>query len=125
PHALAEFNLDGKSVDLLTPNTTALRECLRRATDNPTAIDGFLKGAAESSRLAIEVEVSDPLTTAPKNVVRNHEAGITRTVIAVLPGALEKTRAKLPSLLPASLRDQALIVDVLRLLDIPKQKDRP
>ena len=125
PHALAEFNLDGKSVDLLTPNTPELRECLRRASDDPTAIDGFLKGVAESSRLAIEVEVSDPLTTAPKNVRRNHEAGITRTIVAVLPGVLDKTRAKLPSLLPASLRDRVLIVDVLGLLDTPKQKDRP
>lgn len=125
PFALAEFNLDGKSVDLLTPTTPELRDALRRSSDDPTAIEEFLNQVPEASRAAIEVEISDPLTTAPRNVVRNHDAGITRTVIAVLPAALEKTRANLPRLLPASLRNRVMVVDVLRLLDSTKQKGRP
>ena len=77
-----------KSVDLLLPLNTErdkkLLDYLRPHVPSGIALNG--------SVIAIEVEVSDPGKTAPNNLTRNSEAGITLTVIAVLPKDEKPTR---------------------------------
>jgi hypothetical protein len=86
-----------------------------RSTENAKAFDA-IKALSETSLLAIEVEVSDPAKTAPVNVRRNHQNGITLTIVAVLPKAFDATRRALSAkLLPGD--GPWIIVDALELLD--------
>jgi len=121
PKSTIECMVGTKSVDLLIAyNTkdhgrlrdylTAHRVIAKRIAPNDIALnDGGL--------IAIEVEVSDPLKTAPANVERNHEAGIALTIVAVLPKTLATTITGLKARVPADLHEHFLVVDALGLLD--------
>jgi hypothetical protein len=63
--------------------------------------------------VAIEVETSAPAKTAPNNISKNHEAGITLTVVAVLP----KEEAPLKKSLATNTRLPSNFV-VLNVLDL-------
>jgi hypothetical protein len=60
--------------------------------------------------VAIEVEVSDPAKTAPSNE-KNTAAGVRLTLIAVLPGARDRTSDALAHLTP-----HAIVLNVFDLL---------
>jgi hypothetical protein len=114
PGSTVEAMVGTKSVDLLLPLNTnrdqALLEFLRPVLPpNVTLTEGML--------LAIEVESSDPVKTAPNNVQKNHEAGITLTLIAVLPKFVTTTRTHLAKSIPAALQSSFIVTNVLSLLD--------
>jgi RecA/RadA recombinase len=101
PGAAREVSLAGKRVDLLFTYT------------DEHAWIGTITGIALNTgdHVAIEVEVSDPAKTAPVNVEKNAAAGVRLTLIAVLPGARERTSAAL-----APLAHHAIVINVFDLL---------
>jgi hypothetical protein len=102
PGAEREVSLAGKRIDVIFTYTD------RHAwltTINPTI------ALNTGDHVAIEVEVSDPTKTAPINVVKNAAAGVRLTLIAVLPGARERTSAAL-----APLAHHAIVINVFDLL---------
>lgn len=97
PNAEREVSLNGKRVDLLFT-----------CTDEHAWIMTVTNIALNTGdHIAIEVEVSDPTKTAPSNISKNAAAGVTHTIIAVLPNDLARTRATLAD---------AVVVNVLDLL---------
>ncbi|KAA0254732.1 MAG: hypothetical protein EDX89_08535 [Acidobacteria bacterium] len=112
PASTVEAMVGTKSVDLLIAlNTTRdapLWDYVRPFLPARIALnDGDL--------VAIEVETSAPEKTAPNNALKNHDAGITLTIIAVLPKTMVATRRSLNAL-PAIVQDHTLLVNVLDLL---------
>lgn len=102
-----------KQVDVLIPLNTerdaTLIEYIHHERSGISLHNGDL--------IALEVETSDPTKTAPNNSLKNIEAGISLTLIAVLPKHLSPTRRALAALSP-SVQDHTLLVDVLELLAI-------
>jgi len=95
PGAQREVSLDGKRVDVLFTATSEhawLRNALGIALNT-------------GDHIAIEVEVSDPTKTAPSNLAKNRAAGVTHTIIAVLPADVERTRAALPGTIVVNIFD--------------------
>lgn len=103
PGAEREVSLAGKRVDVLFTYTD---EHAWIAT-----ITGIALNTGE--HVAIEVEVSDPAKTARVNVEKNAAAGVRITLIAVLPGARERTSDAL-----APLAHHAIVVNVFDLLQV-------
>jgi hypothetical protein len=108
PGAAREVPLGGKRVDVLFTYTDAHAWL---ATINPTI------ALNTGEHVAIEVEVSDPAKTAPINAEKNAAAGVRLTLIAVLPGARERTSAALAQLAP-ELRATTIVVNVFDLLPV-------
>lgn len=106
PGAEREVSLAGKRVDVLFTYTN---EHAWIATISPTI------ALNTGDHVAIEVEVSDPAKTAPCNVEKNTAAGVRLTLIAVLPGAHERTSDALAQLAP-KLRATPIVVNVFDLL---------
>lgn len=67
--------------------------------------------------IAIEVEVSNPRKTASKNVIANHEHGITCTIIATMPKKMEATIRALAKGVPPQLHARVVIIDAFDLLN--------
>lgn len=101
PGAEREVSLVGKRVDILFTYT---HEHAWIATITGIALN-------TGDHVAIEVEVSDPTKTAPSNVEKNTAAGVRLTLIAVLPGARERTSDAL-----AQLAHHAIVINVFDLL---------
>lgn len=101
PGAQREVSLDGKRVDVL----------FRYAEEHAwiATVTGIASNVGDC--VAIEVEVSDPAKTAPSNVEKNTAAGVRHTLIAVLPGARERTSDALAHLTP-----HAIVLNVFDLL---------
>ncbi|MDQ6891128.1 MAG: DUF853 family protein [Acidobacteriota bacterium] len=118
PGSTIEAQVGTKSVDLLVRLTPEHHPLLTSITTHAQPIattnDHQL---ASGDLLAIEVEVSDPLTTGTANVQKNHAAGITTTLLAVLPKHVTTTTAGVTKSLTPSLQRHALVIDALRLLD--------
>jgi hypothetical protein len=64
--------------------------------------------------VALEVETSDPGKTAKNNIIKNHAAGITLTLILVLPKAVNATRAQLAT--SAAPDTPFVVLDVLDVI---------
>jgi len=97
PGAQREVSLAGKRVDVLFTYT-----------DEHAWIARAAKIALNTGdHVAIEVEVSDPAKTGASNIAKNLAAGVTHTILAVLPQQRERTHATLAG---------ALVVNVFDLL---------
>ena len=117
PGAQVEFLLGtGKSVDLLLryDKTKHARfgRFLDRYTQSPLHQDELV---------ALEVEVSDPTKTGISNVRRNHEAGVSQTILAVLPTAFDAITQRVSRELAPERKRATIIVDLLQLLDALRQ----
>lgn len=111
-----------KSVDiLLRVDTNKHQAFLLALNDHGTTLNASTPMIAHNTLVGIEIEVSDPLKTAPNNISKNHNVGITITVLAVMPTNLQQTINKLPVLLEPQLLDGVIIIDALRLLDALRQ----
>ena len=95
PDAAREVSLGGKRVDLLFTYT-----------DDHAWISDITGIALNiGDHIAIEVEVSDPVKTAPVNITMNVAAGVCYTIIAVLPTEVERTRAALAGAIVVNIFD--------------------
>lgn len=101
PGAQRELSLNGKRVDLLFTYTDEHAWI--------SAITGIALNSGD--HVAIEVEISQPEKTAPSNIEKNAAAGVRLTLIAVLPGARERTSDAL-----AHLAHHAIVINVFDLL---------
>lgn len=104
-----------KPVDILIPYNNKHQEKLdgiinssQPLTTLPTITDGQLLG--------IEIEANDPQKTAENNALKNHEAGITITIIAVIKD-VQGTINHLQNMLPAPVQDHTLVIDALELVE--------
>lgn len=107
--AAREVSLHGKRVDILFTYSDE-HEWL-------STIDPLL-ALNNGDHIAIEVEVSDPVKTAPINVEKNAAAGVHLTLIAVLPGQRERTSEALRAQLTAELLATTTVVNVFDLLQV-------
>jgi RecA/RadA recombinase len=104
PGAQREVSLAGKRVDILFTYTD--RHVWLATLDPTIALN-------TGDHVAIEVEVSDPAKTALSNAEKNAAAGVRLTLIAVLPGARERTSDALAQLAP---EHHVIVVNVFDLL---------
>lgn len=81
PGAQREVSLDGKRVDVLVTYTSEHAWM--------TSVTGI--AFRDSDHVGIEVELSDP--TKRSNIEKNRIAGVTHTIVAVLPQQLARARA--------------------------------
>lgn len=72
---------------------------------------------AHNDLVAIEVEVSDPAKTAPRNVTGDLDAGAALVVIATLPKLVAAAKRCLLNDVPTNLLSRVVVVDALQLLD--------
>lgn len=123
PGSTLETTLGTKSIDLLVrldhQHHQLITSITRHAHAITTSGDSHQEAppVQEGDLLAIEVEVSDPLTTGTANVQKNHEAGIARTLLAVLPKHVTTTIAGLAKRLAPALHQHVLVIDALQLLN--------
>lgn len=110
PGSTVEGMVGTKSVDLLIPLNKERDQRLLAVLAAKTSVP-----LSNGSLVAIEVETSAPEKTAPNNALKNHEAGITLTIVAVLPKTMVATRRRLNAL-PPVVQDHTLLVNVLDLL---------
>ena len=111
---LGEHGNGGKSIDLLfhlNEATMALLDRLGlyppyRSEDLPFEGGDFI---------AIEVETSSD--TVLNNITKNHEVGVELTICALMPSALLAAQRVVERDLPATLRGNVVLVDVLDLMD--------
>lgn len=111
PGSTVEAIVGTKSVDLLIALNTErdADRCLIAYLSAKTTIP-----PNTGDLVALEVETSDPTKTAPNNILKNHEAGISLTLVLVLPkeeGALKKVLAA-----DTSLPSSFVVLNVLDLL---------
>lgn len=107
PASTVEGLVGTKSVDLLVAlNAERDAKLLESLRPHLPAGIAFNTG----SLIAIEVEVSDPARTGANNALKNHESGITLTVIAVLPKDEKAARNALKD------HTTCVVVNVLNLL---------
>jgi len=112
PRAQLETTIGTKSIDILIPYNNDDHEHLVR--EHATALNN-------GDLVAIEIEASDPKKTIPNNVEKNTAAGITLTIIAVLPRTLHAAQQVVHSL-PPDLRQRAIVADALKLLDTYREE---
>ncbi len=107
PDAAVEFTLGGKGMDIF----------FRYDPHKHEPIVFYIEEKLPAGALiAIEVEVSDPVTTGTNNVTKNAAVGITHTIVAVLPRHLRSTRTGLAKRLP-DLHGAYTVVDVFGLIE--------
>lgn len=112
PESHIEFTLAGKSMDLYIRYTQSLHHAL---LDHQQEIFGRNDLTfTEGDHLAIEIEVSDPEKTGPANVTQNAAAGITQTIVLVMPDQLDKTRKLLAKNPHCIVGDALAMLDFLR-----------
>ena len=113
PATTVEALVGMKPVDLLLPCNTErdaqLLEYLRPHLPPSTTLHA-------GDLVALEVETSDPEKTAPNNITKNYDAGITLTLILALPKLVAATRKHLDTLIPVETHASFIVLNVLDLL---------
>lgn len=107
----------GKSVDVLLRVSAEHERLLQVIASNAHYLCPNHHDLAVGDLASIEVEVSDPSKTAPPNAIANSEHGITTTIIAVMPKALDATRKHLLKDLPSEVLPRVIVIDALQLLE--------
>jgi hypothetical protein len=84
-------------------------------------IGGDEPHVAPGALIGIEIEVSDPVKTAPSNAVKDLAANVDLVWIATLPDDREKTLRALRDHLPTDDWQQVVMIPLLQLLDALRQ----
>ncbi|MGK2855968.1 MAG: helicase HerA domain-containing protein [Thermoanaerobaculia bacterium] len=102
-----EYTVREKRIDLV----------LTYRNEHHAYLKEIINGITEGESIAIEIEVTDPVKTAPVNARKNTDAGMSRTIIATLPKERDATLIALNAL-PKAVRERTTLTDVFTLLAI-------
>jgi len=114
-HSHIEFTLRDKRIDLVFALREEHRDLLNATIQASATFTNEPLELPEHASIAIEVEATDPVKTAPVNAVKNAAVHIELTIIATLPNDLEKTIAAIHKLAP-EIRARTILIDALALL---------
>ena len=115
-----EFTLRDKRIDLVFALREEHRDLLNATIKASTTFTTEPLEFAEHASIAIEVEVTDPVKTAPVNAVKNADVHIELTIIATLPNDKEKTIAAIEQL-TQEIRKHTILIDALTLLRLTQE----
>ena len=107
-----------KPIDAVVPYNNTHRERLDRIISAAHPV-GKTATLHPGQVVGIEIE-TDYRATAENNATKNHEAGITLTIISVMKDVLGAV-AHLQDKLPASVQDHTMVTDALELLEALRQ----
>jgi len=111
PKSQVEMAIAGKNADIIILYDSSIHQPLAEALSKQSPGCTFQDGQT----IAIEIEVSDPAKTAKNNITKNAEAGITTTIIAVLPKEVDRIKAMLSPI---------IVIDALQLFDFLQAYDQ-
>jgi hypothetical protein len=107
----------GKSIDLLVRVTDEHERLLAAIAHNAHYLSMEHHDIAPGDLVAIEIEVSSPGKTAAKNIMSNHEHGVTTTIIATMPKTIDAAQRAISNTVTKALLPHVIILDALDLLE--------
>jgi hypothetical protein len=112
-----ETALGQKSIDLVFRLTPDHDRLLAWLSSNAHYLSMERATIAHNDLVAIEVEVSDPSKTAPRNVAGDLDAGAALVIVATMPKIVDLAKRALLTDVPTTLLARVVVVDALQFLE--------